>query len=177
MHVSAKKMSLLGLMMAFSVVLVYMGSLIEMSTLFFLALASFFTGIVIVDYGTPLGAAFFAGSVLLSFFLSPNKLYAFTYAGMAFYLLLTEFVWRNILKAKESKGNHIILMVVKLFVFNAMYIPILIYAPSLVITKTMNSYLLAGLIVAGQVVLVIYDRAFHIFIGRYWLDMKRKLKL
>ena len=175
MHVSARKMSFLGLMMAFSVVLVVLGSVIDMSTLFFLALASFCTGIVIMDYGTAIGAAFFTGSVLLSFIVSPNKLYAFTYGGMALYVLLTEIVWRNLLKT--NKRYIIVLSVVKFLVFNAMYIPILILAPSLVITKAMNPYLLVGLIVAGQVILVVYDRALHYFIGRYWPDMKRKLKI
>ncbi len=177
MHVNAKKMSFLGLMMAFSVVLVILGSVLEMSTLFFLALASFFTGIVIVEYGTAIGAAFLAGSVLLSFFLSPNKLYALTYAGMAGYLLVTEIVWSNMLKRKHSKRNTIILIVLKFLVFNAMYIPILVFAPKLVITKELNEYLFIGLLLGGQVVLLLYDKAFHIFMGSYWLDMKRKLKI
>ena len=177
MHVNARKMAFLGLLMALVVVLVILGGVIEMSTLFFLALASFFTGIVIVEYGISIGAAFLAGSVLLSFFLSFNKLYAFTYGGMALYLLLKEFVWIKILKTKVSKRNTILLSVVKFLIFNAMYIPVLVFIPSLVITKAMDPYLLIGLIVAGQVLLVIYDRAFDYFIGRYWLDMKRTLKI
>ncbi len=171
-------MSFLGLMMAFSVVLVILGSVIEMSTLFFLALASFCTGIVVKENGTYLGAAFYVGSVLLCFFLTPgNKLYVLTYGGMAFYLLVTDFVWTKLLKAKSSKRNSIIITVFKLFIFNAMYIPVLIYAPSLVLTQEINHYVLIGLIVVGQVVLVIYDRAFQYFIGRLWMDMKRKMKI
>ncbi len=177
MHVNARKMSFLGLMMAFTVVLVILGSVIEMSTLFFLAFASFCTGIVIVEYGVSIGAVFWVGSVLLSLILSPHKLYAITYGGMALYLLLTEFVWKYIFKQKVSKYNRVVLVVIKFLIFNAMYIPILVYAPSLIITKEINSYLLIGFIVAGQVLLLIYDRAFHYFIGRYWVDMKRKLKI
>lgn len=177
MHVNAKRMSFLGLMMAFSVVLVILGSVIEMSTLFFLALASFFAGIVIVEYGLAIGAAFLAGSALLSFFLSPNKFYALTYAGMAGYLLLTEAVWSKLLKRKSSKRNTIILMVFKFLVFNAMYVPVLVFASELVITKELNDYLFAGLLLGGQVVLILYDKAFHIFMGSYWLDMKRRLKI
>lgn len=177
MHVNARKMSFLGLMMAFSVILVALGSVIEMSTLFFLAMASFCTGIAIAEFGTPLGAAFFAGSALLSLIISPNKLHALTYVGMAFYLLLTELVRINLLKAKVCKRNHIILIVVKFLTFNTMYIPILLFAPSLVLTKDINQYLLIGLVIAGQVVLIIYDKAFQLFIGRYWLDLKRRLKI
>lgn len=177
MHVSARKMSFLGLMMAFSVILVVMGSIIEMSTLFFLALASFVTGIVIVEYKTALGAAFYVGSVLLSLILSPNKLYALTYAGMACYLLLKEIVWSNIMKHKATKTNLIVLTLVKFLIFNVMYIPILVFLPSLVITKEMNVYLMCGFIVGGQVILLLYDRAFDQFMGRYWLDMKRRLKI
>ena len=170
-------MAFLGLMMAFSVVLVYLGNIIEVSTLFFLGMASFITGVVIVEYGTAVGASFYVGSVLLSFFLSPNKLYAFTYGGMALYLLLTEIVWRKVLQQKMNKRNNVIMLVLKVIVFNAMYIPILIYAPSLVLTKEINEYLLIGLILAGQVVLLIYDRAFHYFVGTYWIDIKRRLNI
>lgn len=177
MHVSARKISFLGLMMAFSVVLVVLGSIIEMSTLFFLALASFITGIVVVEYKTALGAAFYVGSVLLSFILSPHKLYVLTYAGMACYLLLREIVWTNIMKQNATRINLIVLTLVKFLIFNAMYIPALVFLPDLVIAKEMNIYLMCGLIISGQILLFIYDRAFEYFMGRYWLDMKRRLKI
>ena len=57
MHVKAKKMAFGGLFLAL-VVCMSLGSVIETNTLFLLAAASFFVGIVIREFGMKAGAAF-----------------------------------------------------------------------------------------------------------------------
>ena len=61
MHVNAKKTAVSGLLMALSVVLIVLSGILDFSTLFFLAAAAFFVGIIIKEYGLGYGTAFFAG--------------------------------------------------------------------------------------------------------------------
>ena len=62
MHVKAKSMAVCGLMLALSVVCMVLGSVIETSTLFLLAAASYFTGIVIREFGPFMGCILAGGS-------------------------------------------------------------------------------------------------------------------
>ncbi|MDO5291360.1 MAG: hypothetical protein Q4F05_01295 [bacterium] len=175
MHVNAKKVAFLGVSMALSIVLVVLSGIIEMNTLFLLALASFFTGIAIGEFGLGAGASYMAGSVILSLILAPNKLYVFTYAGICFYLVATEFIWRKVLKGTYSKKNNRILMVCKAIIFNIMYIPLVIFVPKLLITRDMSTVMFILLLIGGQVVLIAYDYAYHYFMNRYWLKLRRIL--
>lgn len=58
MHVNAKKTAVSGLLMALSVLLLVLSGVLDFSTLFFLAAAAFFVGIIIKEYGLGYGAAF-----------------------------------------------------------------------------------------------------------------------
>ena len=51
MHVKAKTMAFSGLLLALTVIFMVLGSVIETSTLFLLAAASFFVGIIIREFG------------------------------------------------------------------------------------------------------------------------------
>lgn len=52
MHVKAKTMAFSGLLLALTVIFMVLGSVIETSTLFLLAAASFFVGIIIREFRT-----------------------------------------------------------------------------------------------------------------------------
>ena len=73
MHVKAKTMAFSGLLLALTVIFMVLGSVIETSTLFLLAAASFFVGIIIREFGLRIGAAFYAAGVILGFITAPNK--------------------------------------------------------------------------------------------------------
>ncbi len=79
MHIKAKKMAFGGLLLALSVICMILGSVIETGTLFLLAAASFFVGIIFREFGRKTAAAFYVAGVLLGLILAPNKLYVATY--------------------------------------------------------------------------------------------------
>lgn len=58
MHLNAKKIAFAGVMLALTEVGIALGSVIETNTLFLLAAASFFVGIVIQEFGLKSGAGF-----------------------------------------------------------------------------------------------------------------------
>ena len=104
MHVNAKKTAVSGLLMALSVVLIVLSGILDFSTLFFLAAAAFFVGIIIKEYGLGYGTAFFLGCTVLGFLLAPQKLYVLTYVMMSLYVLGIEFLWRWL--GKHPDWNH-----------------------------------------------------------------------
>jgi len=93
MHVKGKMMAFCGLFLALSVVCMSLGSVIETNTLFLLAAASFFVGIVIREFGMKAGAAFYVADVLLGFLIAPNKFYVFSFAAMGLYIVIIEEAW------------------------------------------------------------------------------------
>ena len=70
MHVKGKMMAFCGLFIALSVVCMSLGSVIETNTLFLLAAASFFVGIVIREFGMRTGGAFYVADVLLGLLIT-----------------------------------------------------------------------------------------------------------
>lgn len=94
MHLKAKRAAFGGLLLAMTVIFMFLGSVIETNTLFLLAAASFFVGVVFREFGQMTGLAFYLSAVLLGFLLAPNKLYVITFAGMGFYIWGREFIWK-----------------------------------------------------------------------------------
>lgn len=177
MHVKTKNIAFLGLLMAIAVILVVLSGVIEFNTFFLLALASFCTGIAIYEYGLGAGAAFYVGSILLSFFVAPNKLYVATYAGIACYIVITEWLWRKVFKMEYSHKNRMILTVCKVILFNVMYVPILLFFPDLLSGIKMSTPIFLLLLVIGQAILFLYDRAFKYFMNRYWGRIRHAIRM
>ena len=63
MHLNTKKIAFAGVMLALTEVGIALGSVIETNTLFLLAAASFFVGIVIQEFGLKSGAGFLLAGI------------------------------------------------------------------------------------------------------------------
>src|SRR5699024_1315412 len=142
MHIKAKTMAFGGLLLALTVVFMALGSVIETSTLFLLAAASFFVGIVIREFGLAAGGAFYLAAVLLGFFVAPNKFYVLTFAAMGFYILGIEAVWRWLLKRDGMQKRHLIFWIAKYVVFNIVYIPIVILFRDMLFAQAVSDTML-----------------------------------
>ncbi len=175
MHVSAKKIAVMGLLAAFTVVMLMLSSTIESSSLFFIAAASFCVGIVIREWGNLGGLTFLLGSTLLNVLVAPNKLYCITYAGMGLYLVLSEWLWKKIADAPVMENRMLKLWLGKYVIFNLIYIPAIWFMPSLIFTKEIKGILLLVLWAAGQAVLFVYDYAYRYFQGTVWGKFRTRL--
>lgn len=187
MHVSTKKLAMLGLLLALTVVLTVLSSYIEMSTFFFLAAASYLVGVAMSETNITLGIGFYLASVLLSLILAPNKLYCLTFAMIAAYLVIVETVSTQLVKREMKqlatltpvqlniKKRRIALWAVKVLVFNLLYLPMLIFFPKLIYPGKLSVLILIGIWVLGQFGLVIYDLAYQEFIKKYWNRVRKNL--
>lgn len=177
MYLNAKKMAFLGLLLAWTTILIVLSGIIEFNTLFLLAAASFAVGIAIRETGIGLGFGFFLGSIILGLFLAPNKLYCITYSALAFYILLVEFVWEKLTNAPGGHKRKWYFWILKYVIFNCLYIPIIIFLPKLVYQGTVNVSILAALIIGGQAALFLYDKAYEYFQQAIWGKLRNRLRL
>lgn len=175
MHVNAKKMATAGLLVAFTVIMLVLSSVVETSSLFFLAAASFCVGISIREWGLRYGFAFLLASVIINFLVAPNKLYCITFAAMETYLFLAEWLWERIAVAKEMSHRVVKLWCGKYLIFNLMYIPVIICFPSLIFTKEVTGAVAIILFLVGQVALWVYDFAYRYFQGYIWGRLRVRL--
>lgn len=175
MHVGAKKMATAGLLVAFSVIMMLLSSVIETSSLFFIATASFCVGVAVREWGLGLGFAYLIASVTLNFMVAPSKLYCFTLAGMGFYIWASEWIWRRVADAQRIKHRNAVLWLGKYLVFNLLYVPVLFFAPKILFTGKMNGVAATIFFLLGQAVLFVYDVAYRYFQTHVWGKLRGRL--
>ncbi len=177
MHVNAKKVAFLGLLLAVTMVLTLLGGYFEPSTLFFMAAAAFCTGIAVRECGLYLGLGFFIAGVLLGLILAPNKLYIITYGAMSLYIYLRELAFEQIARVKALKHRTAVFWVVRYVLFNLMFLPILFGMPKLIYPGDLSPALMAAMALGGQIVLLVYDKAYEYFHITIWNKLRKQLKL
>lgn len=175
MHVNAKKMAFSGMLLAITVVFMYLGSVIETNTLFLLAAASYFVGIMIREMGLKTGAAFYIAAVLLGVLLAPNKFYVFSYSIMGFYILMTEILWRVLGRMSGGYAGRMgIFWTAKYVIFNLIYLPILFLFPKLIFAGELSGMIKLVLTAAGQIGLFVYDRAYDYVQTNLWGKIRHR---
>ena len=152
-----------------------LGSIIETSTLFLLAAASFFVGIVVREFGLRAGAAFYVAAVLLGFITAPNKFYVLTFAAMGIYIWGIEAVWKWLEKRPQYKKPRVIFWISKYVIFNIVYIPIVIVFRNLLFARSISDAVLIGVLIGGQIGLFIYDKAYEYAQAHVWGKMRGRL--
>ena len=175
MHVKGKKIAMAGLLVALTVVMLVLSSVIETNSFFLIAAASFCVGIAVREWGIGFGAAFLLASAMINLFVAPNKFYCITFAGMGIYLCASEFLWDRIAAASRLCHRNAILWIGKYLIFNLMYVPVVFLAPQFIFTGKMNGLAAAMLLVVGQAVLFVYDQAHRYFEVYIWGKMRKKL--
>ena len=163
MHVKAKQIAFMGLLAAFSVLLLSLGSIFEASTLFFICGAVFCVGIVIREWGIRYGAAFYVASVLVGLIVAPNKVYCVTYAAMGLYLLLSEILFRKLATMEQVKQRTMTLWIGRYLIFNVMFVPALAFVPQLFLTKKIEGVLWFVVWAVAQAGLFIFEKAHDYF--------------
>lgn len=177
MHVKAKKMAFGGLLLALTVICMVMGSVIETGTLFLLAAASFFVGMIYREFGGKTGAAFYLAGVLLGMILAPNKLYVATYGAMGIYILVVEIAsdllgrWNADVRKKTT-----VLWGIRYIVFNLVYVPAVLFFQELLFGKTLSFWITAGILAAGQAGLWLYDGAYRYVQREIWGKVRGRLQ-
>ncbi len=152
-----------------------LGSVIETNTLFLLAAAAFFVGIVICEFGLRTGAAFYLAAILLGFLVTPNKFYVITFAAMGFYILGIEAVWIFLAKRPQMGHRMGIYWLVKYVIFNLVYLPCLFGFRSMLFQKAVSDQLLLAAVMVGQIAILVYDKAYQYVQGTLWEKWRKRI--
>ena len=175
MHVKARTLAFGGLLLALTVVFMALGSIIETSTLFLLAAASYFVGIVVREFGLRAGAAFYIAAVLLGFITAPNKFYVLTFAAMGFYIWGIEAVWRWLEKRPQYRNRRMVFWISKYVIFNIVYIPIVIAFREMLFARAVSDTMMIIVVLVGQIALFIYDRAYDYVQAHLWGKLRGRM--
>lgn len=173
MHLKTKSVAVGGLMLAVTVIFMALGSVIESSTLFLLAAASYFVGITVREFGLRIGGGFYLAAVLLGLITAPNKFYVCTFAAMGLYIWGTEAVWKILEKRPQIKYRIRLFYLAKFLIFNALWFPVILIFRELLFGRSVSELFLIGLLAAGQAVLVLYDRAYEYVQGTVWNKLRK----
>lgn len=178
MHINAKKVAVSGLLLALTEVCVMAGAFLESNTLFLLAAASYFVGIIKREFGGRIAAAFYLAGVFLGIFITPNKMYVLTYAAMGLYILAIEWIWDWLGKSvtgETTRKYQILFWLAKYLVFNILYIPAVLLMQELLFGRRLDNRFLIIVLLAGQIGLLFYDYAYEYVQASIWSKLRGKL--
>ncbi|MGL5507278.1 MAG: hypothetical protein ACRDB0_05170 [Paraclostridium sp.] len=161
----SKKIAYSGILLSVNIILLLMTNIIPMNTMFLMGLASLPVSIIIMEYKIKTGIVFYIASVILSFIIIQNKvqwvMYVFTFG---IYGLIKYFI---------EKGRPVCVeLLLKLCFANAVIIVLCILLKTLVIIP-INIITILGF----QLVFVIYDYVYSLFIDYYNEKLKKIINI
>ncbi len=169
---SAKRIALSGILIALTVITLLFASVMPTGRLSLYALSSFFVSIIIVEYGVKWGWAFFAASSLAALAVIPVKIRTVPY--------IIFFGVYGIIKLYIEKLNNIVLeYILKLLYFNLCLAASVYLFKELFIQGAWTDLDFPWwIIVAGlEIIFLIYDYVYTLFIQYYRMRLKRIIKL
>jgi len=155
----------LGVLLGLNQLFIILSSAIETNTIILLAGAALVVGIVIVEFGSKSGAVFYIASCILGFMLTFNKIEFVTY--ILFFGLYS--IVKHILESKPD--NTVLVYAAKLVFFN-MSLAAMYFMVKLLIPLQLAWWMIA----AAQLLFIIYDYAFAIFITIYITHIRTKIR-
>ncbi|MDF2906140.1 MAG: hypothetical protein K0R34_1461 [Herbinix sp.] len=177
MLLNAKKIAFMGLLLAITVLLIALSGILEFNTLFLLGAASFGVGIAVRESNIRYGTGFYLAAILLGLILAPNKFYCITFAVMGFYILVIEFTFDRLSNLKGNISRVKLYWLIKYITFNVLYVPMVLLLPKLIYQGEINPIITIVMLLAGQIVLFVYDTAYRYFQSYVWGKIRTKLTL
>ncbi|MDF2678715.1 MAG: putative rane protein [Bacillota bacterium] len=164
MLLKSKDIAYLGVLLGLNLLFIILSSVIETNTIILMAAAALMIGIVIVEFGSKSGSIFYIASCMLGFFLTFNKVEIITY-------ILFFGLYSLIKHAIEFKITNKILALLLKFIFFNISLLCLYFAINQFITLKLFWWMILG----AEVLFLIYDYAFTIFINYYINNIRPKL--
>ncbi|AFS78254.1 putative membrane protein [Gottschalkia acidurici 9a] len=164
----SKKISIGAMITIISIVLLYLTSILTTTKIFLITLSSFLISVVVIEAGTSTALLSYASTAILSFILIPNKLMVIPYVILFGQYPITKYY-------VERLNNFVLEWIIKLLCFNvAVYINYIIF--TMFISKDINIPLsICAIILALQVIFILYDYMFSRFISYYRNRIRKHL--
>lgn len=160
----SKKIAYGGILLALNTILLLLINVIPINTLFIMGVASLIISIVIMEWGPKSGVIFYIGTVILSFIVMTNKAQWVAY-------ILTFGVYGLVKYFIEQDRQIYIEYILKLIFAN-----IMIFILYLILKSFIQIPINIILVLAFEVVFLIYDYVYTSFIGYYNEKLKKLIK-
>ena len=157
-----------GICLALIVVFIFAGSIVPGIELTMFAISSLFVAVMIMESGVRAGVILYAAALLLGFILVPNKLAMIPYAFFfGYYGILKFFI--------EKLKNAVLQVVIKAAFFAVvMCVGLLAFKELLLGAISLPDYPTAILIVAGILMMLVYDYIYTLLINFYLKRIKNR---
>ena len=169
---NTRRLTVCAMLAALGVILLYIGSLIEVVDISMAVLASLLCVVAVIEYGGSWPWLIYGVTAILSIVLLPNKTPA------AFYALF--FGFYPILKEKLEKLPNLLSWVLKELVFNIAFAAMALASFLLFFTQNNTLFtqprMLIAIFVLAEVVFVLYDIAMTRLISFYIIKLRRRFK-
>ncbi len=164
------KIALSGILGALAVICLFFATVLPTSRLSFYALSSFFISIVVIEAGIKAGWLFYIATTLLSVILVPDKLEIIPYAVF--------FGVYGAIKYHIEKINKLLLeYILKFAYFNLCLAAAVLFIRQVFMESIKIQLPWLVIIAALEVVFLIYDVVYTMFIAYYRDRLRKKLRM
>jgi hypothetical protein len=169
MLLKAKTIALGGILGALAVICLLLADILPASKISLYALSSFFISVIIIEMGVRAGWIFYAATSLLGFVVVPDRISILPYVLF--------FGAYGIIKFYIEKLDRIVIeYILKLIFFNACAGIMLFAAGSLLDAGPVIAFSWWWLVIAGEIIFLVYDIVYTLFINYYRNKLRAKLK-
>lgn len=168
--INSRKLALSGILLALAVLTLYAESIVPTSKLSLYALSSFFVSVIVMESGIKAGWLFYIASSLLALILIPDKI------GLIPYLIF--FGIYGILKFYIEKLNRLVPeYTLKMIYFNACLATAYFFVKEFFLGSVRIDYPWWAVVIGIEIVFVVYDYVYTMFIQYYNQKLKKILRL
>ena len=164
-----RKLAVSAMLSALGVVILYLGSVINVLDLTMVAIASLFVFFAVIELGTPFQYLIYAVTALLSMFLLPDKFAALTY-------LLFGGIY-PVFKAMIERLHYLISWILKFSFFNTVLSVIVAVSVYIMHIEDSEVGFTVGLYVLGNVTFLLYDIATTQLITLYLVKLRQRFRV
>ena len=164
-----KRITLSGILLAFTVICVFLAANLPTSTLTLYAISSLFIAIIIIEFNIKAGWTFYLASSILSIILIPRLEVMPFVVFFGVYGLIKLYI--------ERLHSRVVEYILKMVYFNICLALGLLFLKELImdgVSLTTPIYIFAA---ALEVVFLVYDYVYTLFIRFYAAQLKPKLKI
>lgn len=166
----SKKISLSGIMLALVVVILFAATTLPTSRLSLYTISSFFISILIIEFGVKAGWIFYISSCILTLIVLPDKL------GLLPYIFF--FGIYGMIKFYIERFNKLALeYILKIVFFNICLFSGLFFIKKFLFNGIEIKLPIWLMIIALEIIFIIYDYVYTLFIQYYNQKLKRILKI
>ena len=174
-----KRVAVSGMMVALGVIILYMGSLIEVLDISMAAIASILCIIAVIEYGKIYAIMVFGATAILAMLVLPEKYTPSLYALLiGYYPILKELIERIGKKSIFSqRGFSVLRWAIKLVFFNCALLVFALVAKYILVLPEAEKWMQITMFVLANAVFVVYDIALTRLISTYIFRIRARLRL